>query len=67
MFIFDTPLLAISTDIDFITYKNLNFDETNFEMFASLNTKNYITKLSDLYDTSKVIIDFDNDGKDEIF
>lgn len=67
MFVFDTPLLAISTDIDFITYENLNFDETDFEMFASLNAKGYITKLSDLYDTSKVILDFDNDGKDEMF
>lgn len=66
-YIFDKPLLAISDNIEFIEYQDGEFYEEDFDMFYNVSSKDYIIKKSDLYDYSKVVLDFDNDGKLETF
>lgn len=65
MFIFEEPLMALSTNVDFIEFDFLEFTDSDFEMFLEISSNNDINQKGDLYDTSKVVIDFDNDGKDE--
>ena len=66
MFAFENPLLAISDNIDKIEYNLSEFTEEDFEIFYDISSKDYIKNKNDLYDTSKVELDFDNDGKKEI-
>lgn len=65
MFAFENPLLAISDNIDKIDYKISEFTNDDFTVFYDLSSKDYIKSIKDLYDTSKVVLDFDNDGKNE--
>lgn len=67
MFIFEEPLMGISTNIDFIEFENLEFTDSDFTKFIELSNYNNVHKKEDLYDTSKVKLDFDNDGKEEYF
>ena len=61
-YIFDKPLLAISDNVNYIEYQNENFLESDITIFNDISNKDYIKKLSDLIYTSKITLDFDNDG-----
>lgn len=66
-FLFDKPLLALSSNLEFIEYENGTFTNADFEIFYNISSKDYIVELSDITHTSKVTLDFDNDGKFETF
>ena len=55
-------MLAISDNVNYIEYQNENFLESDFTIFNDISNKDYIKKLSDLIYTSKITLDFDNDG-----
>jgi len=62
---FEKPLLAITDNIEKIEYKLSDFTDSDFYLFNDIAMKSYIKDKNDLYDTSKVVLDFDNDNKNE--
>lgn len=62
---FEKPLLAFSDNIEKIDYKISDFTDSDFYLFNDIAMKSYIKDKNDLYDTSKIVLDFDNDNKNE--
>lgn len=65
-YVFKDSIIGIQNNVDYIEYEKINFDKTDLDLLNSIYDGNSFKDLKEFTEASKVIIDLDDNGIDDI-